>query len=64
MRNEDRHCLACYQATDPTLLTEPYPVFIILPLEILLAIDINQVPHTIIKQILKRVDKYKERGSS
>ena len=54
---------AFHQATDPTFLTEPHPVFRSLPLEILLATDIDQVLHKIIEQILKRVDEYEERGS-
>ena len=43
---------AFHQATDPN------PVLKSLPLEILLATDIDQVLHTMIKQILKRVDEY------
>ena len=54
---------AFHQATDPTFLTEPHPVFNSPPIEILPASDIDQVLHTIIEQILKRVDEYEERGS-
>ena len=53
---------AFHQATNPTFLTEPHPVFKSLPLEILLATDIDQVLHTIIEQIPKREDEYEERG--
>ena len=54
---------AFYQSTDPTFLTESHPVFKSLPLESLLATDIDQVLHTMIEQILKSVDEYEERES-
>ena len=52
-----------HQATDPTFLSEPPPVFKTTPIEILTATDIDEVPQTIMEQLLKKIDEFETRGS-
>ena len=52
-----------HQATDPTFLSEPPPVFKSLPVEILVGTDIDEVLHLITDQLLKKIDDFEERGS-
>ena len=50
-----------HQATDPTFLSEPPPVFKSLPVEILVGTDIDEVLHLITDQLLKKIDDFEER---
>ena len=52
-----------HQATDPTFLSEPPPVFKSLPLVILAATDIDEVLQSIYDQLLKKIDDFETRGS-
>ena len=52
-----------HQATDPTFLSEPPPVFKTTPIEILNATDIDEVLQTIMEQLLKKIDDFETRGS-
>ena len=52
-----------HQATDPTFLSEPPPVFKTTPFEILTATDIDEVLQTIMEQLLKKIDDFETRGS-
>ena len=52
-----------HQATDPTFLTEPHPVFNSLPIEILPATDIDEALQEVFKSLMKKIDEYMSRGS-
>ena len=52
-----------HQATDPTFLTEPHPVFNLLPIEILPATDIDEALQEVFKSLMKKIDEYMSRGS-
>ena len=52
-----------HQATDPTFLSEPPPVFKSMPVEILAGTDIDEGLHLIANALLKKIDDFEERGS-
>ena len=52
-----------HQATDPTFLSEPPPVFKTSPMEVLAATDIDEVLKSITNELLKKIDDFEERGS-
>ena len=51
------------QATDPTFLSEPPPVFKSMPVEILEGTDIDEGLHLIANELMKKIDDFEERGS-
>ena len=51
------------QATDPTFLSDPNPVFQSKPVEILEGTDIDERLHLIVNELLKKIDDFEERGS-
>ena len=52
-----------HQATDPTFLSEPPPVFKSSPIEVLAATDINGVLQSIYDQLLKKIDDFEVHGN-
>ena len=52
-----------HQATDPTFLSEPPPVFKSMPVEILEGTDIDEGLNIITNQLMKKIDDFEERGS-
>ena len=52
-----------HQATDPTFLSEPPPVFKTTPIEILTATDIDEVLQSIYGQLLTKIDDFEMSGS-
>ena len=52
-----------YQASDPSFITEPAPVFNTSPIQILLSSDIFDALYTAHREIIRKIDDFQQRGS-